>query len=58
MRDSSTLTELLKDRLHKVEAPANYSSLRQKLIKIKPSRQLPIIEESPENILPLDSGKS
>lgn len=57
MRDSSALTELLRSRLDKVDAPANYSSLRRKLINIKPSRQLPIIEESPENIEPIESSE-
>jgi hypothetical protein len=56
MRDSSALTELLRSRLDKVDAPANYLSLRRKFINIKPSRQLPIIEESPENIEPIKKG--
>ena len=57
MRDSGTLTELLNDRLRKVDAPANYSSLRQKLIRSKPIRELPIIEESPENVLPIEKSE-
>ncbi len=58
VRDSGALTELLQSRLKKLEKPANYSSLRKRLIDIKPTRKLPIIEESPENVQPIEETKA
>jgi len=50
MAVSSDLSELLRATLEKVAAPDSYNSLREKLINIKPTREPPIIKESPENI--------
>ena len=50
MGATSKLVELLKSNLERVPEPKNYPELRQRLAALKPSRHVPSIKESPENI--------
>ena len=53
MAISSALADLLRENLDKVQAPDSYDSLHEKLKTIRPTREPPIIKESPENSYPL-----
>jgi hypothetical protein len=50
MGASGKLVDLLRSNLESVQKPPGYQKLRDKLSAIKPSRQLPSVKESPENV--------
>jgi hypothetical protein len=49
MAFSKKLVELLEANLEKVPTPESYNSLRDKLKKLQPTREAPLVKESPEN---------
>jgi hypothetical protein len=47
---AKSLADLLQESLDKVEPPKTYETLREKLKSSQPSRQPPVVKQSPENI--------
>lgn len=55
MAVSPDLTSFLKENLDKVTEPSSYASLRRKLMESRPTHTAPVIKQSPENSLKIDS---
>jgi hypothetical protein len=57
MAVSRDLSSFLKENLDKVTEPSSYASLRKKLMESRPTHAGPVIQQSPENSLKIDSVK-
>ncbi len=55
MTESISLAQLLRESLDKVTPPRGYEALRARLVNSRPSRELPTVKESPENLLPISN---
>ena len=58
MAISRELTSLLQDNLDKAKEPPGYAALRQKLMQSRPKHTAPVIKQSPENSLKIESSET
>jgi hypothetical protein len=56
MAISRELADLLQSNLDKVQEPAGYAALHRKLMQSRPKHAAPVIRQSPENTLKIDSS--
>jgi hypothetical protein len=58
MAISRELIDLLQSNLDKVQEPPGYAALHKKLMQSRPKHTAPVIKQSPENTLKIESSET